>query len=308
MRSALILYALLVLLGVPRLLRRSRWVDLAPRLGILAWQASGLALLSSLVLLLVLTLLPVTAVDVDLMHLIHACSEVLARQNLTAVDTALLVVGAAVLVALCGIGWRQIRASRTGRRRQRDLIDLLTTPLRGSVSGVRLLEHATPLAYCIPGHRSRIVVTTGARDALAPRAFEAVLRHEQAHVRGHHHLVLLWSRVLRTALPLAVLRTGDRETAQLVEMLADDAVPDPADRRALAQAVLALGGPSPAGALGAGASEAERRVARLLRPPGALSLPRRWMIAWLSFALVVTPWLSATPALSAWRGQCLGPA
>lgn len=104
-----------------------------------------------------------------------------------------------------------------------------------------LLEHDTPLACCVPGRGPRIVVTTGARDALTRADLELVLRHGQAHLRGRHHLLLLWARVLRTALPLPVFRTGEAEIAQLVEMLADDAVLEPAERRSLAHAVLALG-------------------------------------------------------------------
>lgn len=308
MRSALGVYALSVLLGVPPLLRRRRWVDREPRLGILAWQAAGLALLSSLALLAVLTLAPVTDVRLDLVHLMHACRAVLTSHDSAAVDVALIAGGLAVLAVVFRIGWRQARATTRARRQQRVLIDLLTTPLRGSVPRARLLEHETPLAYCVPGRRSRIVVTTGARDALAPDGLEVVLRHEQAHLRGRHHLVLLWSRVLGTALPLPVFRTADSETAQLVEMLADDAVPNPADRRLLAHAVLALGGPSPVGALAAGDTGAQRRVARLLRDPPALSRAGRWAAVGFSVALVALPWLSVTPALAAWSGQCQPPA
>lgn len=308
MRWSLLLYGLVVTGVAPRLLVRRSWADRAPRLAILAWQASGLAVLSSLALLAILSVVPVTDVRVDVVHLLHACSTVLTSHDVAAMDVVLVAVALAVLVTLARIGWRQARATTRARRRQRELIDLLTTPLRDTDARARLLEHDRPLAYCVPGRRARIVVTTGARDALAPGGLDAVLRHEQAHLRGRHHLVLLWSRVLRTALPIRLFRTGDVETAQLVEMLADDAVPHAADRRSLAHAVLALSGPSPVGALAAGATDAERRVRRLLRRPRALARPQRWAVVGVSLAVVALPWLTTTPALAAWSGQCLVPA
>ena len=310
MRSALGLYGLLLLLMTRPVLHRRHWVDRAPRLAILAWQASSVGLISALLLLAVLPLAPVTDIGVDLVHLVHACGTALTSHDVGVAEVVLLVVAFAVLLALCRIGWRQARVNRRARRQQRELIDLVTTPLNGNGPTACLLEHETPLAYCVPGRGPRIVVTTGARDALTRTALELVLRHEQAHLRGRHHLLLLWARVLRTALPLPVFRTGEAEIAQLVEMLADDAVLEPAERRSLAHAVLALGGPGPAGALGVGigARGAERRVARLLGLPRALPRSQRWALAAASLSVTTLPWLTVTPALAAWSGQCVLPA
>lgn len=204
-----------------------------------------------------LTLFPVTDVSVDLTHLVHACRAALTSHDVSAADAALL---AALLASVSALGWsllRLIGTSTRSRRQQRDLIDLLTEPLDDAGSRTRLLAHEVPLAYCVPGRGSRIVVTTGARAVLAPGGLEVVLRHERAHLRGHHHLVLLWSRALG-ALPLRVFRVGHRETAQLVQMLADDAVRDRAGRLSLAHAVLAMGDRGPAGSLCAGTGSPRR--------------------------------------------------
>lgn len=304
MRSALAAYALLVVVAAPRLLHGRAWVDRSPRLAILAWQASGLAVLSSVLLVTVLTVLPVSGVQVDLVHLLHACAALLAAQDATSLDVAVVVAAAGLVLVLCRSGWRHTASTTRVRRQLRELVDLVTTPMHGQEPQARLLAHATPLAYCIPGRRARIVVTTGAQDALGPAELDAVLHHERAHLDGRHHLVLLWSRVLRTALPLPLFATADRETAQLVEMLADDAVRTPSGRLSLARAVLALGSGSPRGALAAGADHTGRRVDRLLRAATAPAYPTRLAATGLSLAVLSAPWLSTVPALAALSGQC----
>lgn len=306
MRPALALYAVLVLLLAPPLLRGRAWVDRAPSLGILAWQASGIAVLGSLLLLGVTTVVPVSSVDVDLSHLLHACAVLLHADDVGLSDAALLA-GAAGLTALLGVrGWRTIRGSAGLRGRQRELVDLVTVPMSPSCPRVRLLDHAMPLAYCIPGRRGRIVVTTGAREALGQRELAAVLAHEQAHLHGRHHLVLLWARVACAALPLSLFRAGERETAELVEMLADDTVRSRAARRSLAVAVLTLGVAHPAGALGADARHgtAQRRVRRLLSPSRQLAQGPRAAVLALCLSVALGPWLATAPALAALSGQC----
>ncbi len=49
-----------------------------------------------------------------------------------------------------------VRTLRT-RRRHRDLLDVLATPWPAS-PGTRVLDHPVPVAYCLPGRRSRLVV------------------------------------------------------------------------------------------------------------------------------------------------------
>lgn len=128
MRAALGLYGLLLLLMTRPVLHRRHWVDRAPRLAILAWQASSVGLISALLVLAVLPLVPVTDVGVDLVHLVHACGTAVTSHDVGAAEVALLLVAFAVLLALCRIGWRQARATRRARRQQRVLIDLVTTP------------------------------------------------------------------------------------------------------------------------------------------------------------------------------------
>ncbi|HEX7826853.1 MAG TPA: M56 family metallopeptidase, partial [Mycobacterium sp.] len=67
--------------------------------------------------------------------------------------------------------------------------------------GVLVVEAHRPAAYCVSGKPNAIVVTTGALDALDRPQLSAVLAHENAHIAGHHHQLLMIMRGLATSLP-----------------------------------------------------------------------------------------------------------
>ncbi|MBE2998047.1 M56 family metallopeptidase [Nocardiopsis sp. HNM0947] len=88
---------------------------------------------------------------------------------------------------------------------------------------VWLLQARRPHAYCVPGRRSGVVLTQGALDVLSPKELRAVLAHEDAHLRGHHHVLVAASRLLDTAFPgVPLLRAAVTEVPVLVEWAADD--------------------------------------------------------------------------------------
>lgn len=90
------------------------------------------------------------------------------------------VLGVAVLLA----AWRPVRHGvRMARSRRR----AATFRSHGS-GGVLLVRDPVPEAFAVPGGAGVVVVTTGLRDALSPTEFSAVLRHEFAHLRFHHHV------------------------------------------------------------------------------------------------------------------------
>ncbi|WP_017614017.1 M56 family metallopeptidase [Nocardiopsis salina] len=88
---------------------------------------------------------------------------------------------------------------------------------------VWLLQARRPDVYCLPGRRSGVVLTQGALDVLSPRELQAVLAHEDAHLRGRHHVLVAASRLLDTAFPgVPLLRAAAAEVPVLVEWAADD--------------------------------------------------------------------------------------
>jgi Zn-dependent protease with chaperone function len=109
------------------------------------------------------------------------------------------------------------------RRRHRALLDLVGAPLP-ELPGGRLLDSATPMAWCVPGLRPRMVLTSAALAQMAPDALAAVVAHERAHLQQRHDLVTLPFVAWQTALPfLPGARTARAAVALLVESLADDA-------------------------------------------------------------------------------------
>lgn len=310
---ALVALALVVATLAPQVLARAAWSQDSPRLGILAWQASVLAVLGACVLLALTALLPVDRISFDIGHIIHACPDVL-RHRYAVLDGSplrlgsLLVAGGTVLALLRAVVVRGI-AVRRGRGRQRLLLDLLVRE-HDSQYGAHVLEHDVPLAYCVPGGGGRVVVTTAAVEALDNRQLMAVLAHEHAHLDGRHDLILFGADVAAAAFPWSrFFRTARRELGTLVEMLADDEASRRSDRTSLASALVDLGqSPVPEGAVGA-AGDTMQRVVRLVGTAPRLTRSRRAAVLVTSLVLVASPWVIAVaPAWAARSGHCPVPA
>jgi Zn-dependent protease with chaperone function len=142
---------------------------------------------------------------------------------------------------------------------------------------VLIIDKDTPAAYCLPCGRHRVVISAGALSRLSPSQLHAVLAHERAHLRGHHHLMLAAAAALARAFPaVPLLARAAAELAVLAEMTADDAAArrhDPADLAA-ALVTLASAGISTT-ALTADGPAAIARIQRLLAPPAPPGLPVR---------------------------------
>jgi Zn-dependent protease with chaperone function len=190
----------------------------------------------------------------------------------TAVLAACVIAGYLLAVAFVVTG-----RTLAQRRRHREVLDLVGTPLPALPGGL-LLDSTTAMAYCLPGLRPRMVVTSAALADLTPRAFAAVVVHERAHLRQRHDLVVLPFVAWQAALPfLPGARTARAAVALLVEALADDAARTQVGSRPLGEALRAVslaGGPP--GATTAEASPSvDIRLARLGALPAGLWLGRR---------------------------------
>ncbi len=135
------------------------------------------------------------------------------------------------------------------RHTHRLVLDLLTGGQRPEIGGellvgVRILDHAGAVAYTLPGWHSRVVLTAGLVNLLAPEELAAVVAHERAHVRSRHDLLVLPFQAWVTVLGwIPGARAAGRAVGELTEMLADDwacgRTSGPALRRALAKVALA---------------------------------------------------------------------
>jgi bla regulator protein blaR1 len=203
--------------------------------------------------------------------------------------------GAALLVLLCWVLLAASAAVLVARRRHRTLLSLLAHG-DPKVPGALVVDHPAAAAYCVPGLRSRIVVSAGTLDLLDQAELAAVMAHERAHVRARHDLVLLPFGALARAFPSSrLVRRAQTTVGLLVEMLADDHALRHRPARELATALLRVGvsgaGAPPSGALAVAASEGEMaaRVARLLAPAPRLPWPAQVLVCAAAAVLVAVP-------------------
>jgi Zn-dependent protease with chaperone function len=285
------------MLGASALVQAS-WPRRSPAAAILLWQALGLAAGLAAVGALVSLGLPGGDIGVgrSVLHLGTALRTGSAFRAsavfrlpaafggtgamptlLVAFRLTCLAAGLALLASLCWVLIAASAAALQARRRQRTLLALLAHG-DPKVPGALVVDYPTAAAYCLPGLRSRIVVSVGTLELLGRGELAAVLAHERAHLRERHDLVLLPFSALRRAFPRsAMCAEAHRAVALLVEMLADDQALRARPARELVSALVRFGTagacPAPAGALAAAEGEMAARVARLLQPvrplPGA---------------------------------------
>ncbi|GIG28073.1 M56 family metallopeptidase [Cellulomonas marina] len=296
---------------VPEMLARARWTDRAPGPAVVLWQAVTLASVLS-------------AVGVVLV-----APEELVRALDTGPDVeAWVLVGALAVAGLIvtRLVWSTagvLLRSRRRRARHANLVDLLG---RAETDGLqhpggaplRVLDGPLPLAYCLPGRAPRVVLSGAALQALSAEQVQAVLAHEQAHLRARHDLVLESFTAAYQAVPRSLRsRIPLESVALLLEMVADDAARARCGPAPLASALAAMSTDGDLGAQDLGPAgraarrqvrtpqgDRRRRVGRLQRPATAERALRAAVLGLavavlvLPTAFVVAPWLAqALPSL-----------
>jgi Zn-dependent protease with chaperone function len=198
---------------------------------------------------------------------------------------AALAVGARLLWVLGTMYLRTVRA----RRRHRDLLDVLATPWPDS-PGTRVLDHPQPVAYCLPGRSSRLVVSAGVLEALSPEEVWAVLAHEKSHLRERHDLVVLpfvaWGA---TAPFVRGMVCAQLAVAELIEMRADDVAACRSEPHELVGALKTVGGSAPAAALSSFTDALDARIERITAHPSPLPWYSRAAVRLGALALVAVP-------------------
>ena len=294
--SALAFIVLAIVLAgpVPALLARASWPMRAPRAAVVLWQSIAIAaVLSAFSAGLAITarlLVPGPTPGWPL--------------RLTSVCVLLLTVliGARLAVAVL----RVAISTRRQRSRHRTVVDLLGEcphqmdhQIDHHMDDVRVLQVAEPLAYCLPGVRSRVVLSRGTLATLSDAELSAILRHERAHLRARHDLVLEAFIAVHTAFPRFVRsRNALNAVGLLIELLADDAAVRVTGPRPLARAlVTCAAGHTPAGAMAAGGPTTVIRVRRLCGAPNSLALSVSAYLAATAVVVIPTvtiavPWLT----------------
>jgi Zn-dependent protease with chaperone function len=208
-------FGLTLSLVVPGVLAGARWPDRAPVAAVLLWQSITLtAVLSALGVVL--------AAPEELTRAAGSGKPVATAALIGALAVAALII-VRLLVSLAGV----TRRSRARRARHRLLVDLLDRAERHrelGVDGLRVLDGAQPLAYCVPGRESRVVLSDGVLEVLDRAQVGAVLAHEQAHLRHRHQLVMESFTAFYRAVPRPLRSRAPLDAVHLLlEMVADDA-------------------------------------------------------------------------------------
>ncbi|HEV2450578.1 MAG TPA: M56 family metallopeptidase [Streptosporangiaceae bacterium] len=284
-----------------KVLCAARWPRRAPGAAILLWQALGLGWgLAAIGALAGLAATPRHAGVAG--GVLSFAASTVARPMvpagqllvLTVLRVAALTMAMTLLLSLCWVLAAACAAVLRTRRRHRALLALLA---RGDpkAPGALVVDHPAAAAYCLPGLRSRIVVSAGTLDLLDQAELAAVLAHERAHARERHDLVLLPFTALCRAFPRTrVVREAHQAVALLVEMLADDRARRARPGRELATALMRFGVAGaqapPSGTLAVERSEVPgdvvTRVVRLLEPQLRLARPL-WITVCCGAALLV---------------------
>jgi Zn-dependent protease with chaperone function len=262
----------------PALMARQRRLRRAPRAALVAWQAVTVGGILAALVTAPAALPLVLRGDRPLEHV--------------GWFVAAGVVSGAVLVRLlvsARVVGRRLRAARADHSA---LVDIIAAHDAGRV---RVLQHPTPTAYCIPGRHARVVISQGVLDALTPDQLDAVVAHEDAHLRARHDLLLELFAVAHGAVP-RLLRSDAAlgEVGLLVEALADRAAVRCSGEVATARALVAIAASrAPDAALGAG-STAPVRLKLLADGPhrtvSALAYVYATLATVLPLALLALAW------------------
>lgn len=293
----LVLYGGVLAWLAPPVLRRMTGGGVNPHMGVAAWLATIGATLAAWVAALVLVLVAGWDSIKDA-SAVTLCLELFGFPDHTPlpgrIGSVALIIGGLVAsgVVAMRVG-RSITGLRARSREHARAARIIGRPT--DHPNVVVLDAVQPAAYCVIGRPNAIVVTSAAMSSLDSNQLEAVLAHENAHISGRHHHILMVLRALATTLPrLPLFAEANDTVACLLEMCADDAAARNVGTRPLLAGLLTLAGhqsPLPEGLAAAGTAVLTRAV--------RLAIPTRRHVRWrhrasLSAAMTV---MLATPAL-----------
>jgi Zn-dependent protease with chaperone function len=261
---------------VPRRLGRADLRRRDPLVLIVAWLSSMAGVVFAATAGVVLLLIPDHGNVGSMVAAVHHCWNAVRHGSPPAVEAFGGVVGsgliAAMAVRLAAIAVRGHR--RRARRRSEHLSVLRLAARADNGSPTTLwLAHDQPLAFSL----GRVVVATeGLTQHLSAESVAAVLTHERAHLRGHHHLLVAITDALRAALPFVPLfRQAPAAMRELVELAADVVAVRAHGAAAVRSALLCVSGQVPGAALAMARDAVDVRLTRLTDSPKAPGHLRR---------------------------------
>lgn len=297
-RVLLLVAGLIVFSSCSAGLRQGRAVSPGWRAALAGISLAGMLLAVSA--LLAAVILPEVLVVSSLHEVWELCQEAFHDVGAHPVSRLPSMLAAAGLGLVLGRGaWSLAASSRRSRRAR-----LRGTEPIGLVARrapVFLVPVEVPTAYSVGGVRGQVVVSRALLDMLDRAERQAVLFHEEAHLRRRHHLVLALARAAAAGLVFfPPARWALSELEQALEEAADDYAAERIGDAAvvasgLSKAALAgLRNPVGAVALGDGL-DVGARIRRLLEP-----VPRpRWLpIGLVGASVVLLVFLAMSQAMA----------
>ncbi|BBY96475.1 hypothetical protein MGALJ_61440 (plasmid) [Mycobacterium gallinarum] len=267
----LVLYGGVLACLAPPVLRRMTSSGISPYMGVAAWLVTIGATLIAWVVALALVLIAASD-SIQQPSAVTLCLELFGFSDHTPLPGRIGTVALAISgpLALCIVGIRVGRSIAGLRARSHEHAH--AARIIGRPTGhpnMVVIEAARRAAYCVVGRPNAIVVTSAAMSSLDRSQLKAVLAHEDAHIAGRHHHILMVLRALSTTLPrLPLFAIANDSVAELLEMCADDAAARKVGTRPLLDGLLTLAGhhaPLPEG-LAAAATAVVIRAMRLATP------------------------------------------
>jgi len=163
------------------------------------------------------------------------------------IDTAVPVVALLALPTVGAVLHSVSIIVQTMRRRRDTLRTARRLQARGETRqlyGYSMLvtDDPHPFALTLPQRYGGIMISTGALDQLAPDETAAVLAHEHAHLRQHHHLITATATGLTHRLRwVPLLAAAEDALGHYLEIAADNSARRQVGTPALASALLTLG-------------------------------------------------------------------
>jgi len=181
----------------------------------------------------------------------------------------------AVLAAASVRGWLHLRGARRAHRSF------------GQIRGVEIIETDQPVAFAVPGPKGGVVISRSLLEQLDRDERHALLAHENAHLRHHHHLYVRFAEVCAAAFPL--LRPLASRVRLFTERWADEVAAERVGSRALVAATIAKvallpASAPPAHALAMGGAAVIERFDALTSPQHRMGL---WTQILLGAVMVV---------------------
>ena len=310
----LLAYCLMASYAVGPALVHAGWTTRAPRLAIAAWHLLCATTLIALMFAGLLLSLSLPYVGTTVASVVNLCTTTLQHvyappdrhtASIAAIFTLFL-----LPLRMGYVGARMTVQSRREGRRLQGLLEPIARSAPGC-EGALVIPHREQYAFCFPGRRGRVIVTSALLEGLTRSQLRAVLAHERAHVRQRHHLALMAPKVLRTTFGmfLPLFKMAEGEVARLVELSADDAAKREVGAQALVGALQQMSRmPARSTVLSATAVAVEERLRRLdaTTASSRLSPIQALTVGTAMIAIAITPFVFAlVPVLSsAWRELC----